>query len=157
MKPIQNGIHEVFKNIKLSTYTAIVDDNFINNLNDEFAPTCFQEEIIKTVEIRTFYLDKKTYSMAIFSQSDQTTSVDFRNYNYKKPNRTMPFNLPISINDKLILFMNKVGLNCGSFDLIYTPNKDFYFLEINPVGQYGMVSHPCNYYLDKVIADYLIK
>jgi hypothetical protein len=30
------------------------------------------------------------------------------------------------------------------------------FLEVNPTGQYGMVSDPCNYYLDKKIAEYLI-
>ena len=35
-------------------------------------------------------------------------------------------------------------------------NDNYYFLEINPVGQYGMVADPCNYELDKLIAKYLI-
>jgi hypothetical protein len=35
-------------------------------------------------------------------------------------------------------------------------NKELVFLEINPVGQFGMVSHPCNYYLEKRIAQNLI-
>ena len=30
------------------------------------------------------------------------------------------------------------------------------FLEVNPVGQFGMVSLPCNYQLEKRIAQYLI-
>ena len=40
--------------------------------------------------------------------------------------------------------------------MILNKNNEYVFLEINPVGQYGMVSEPCNYFLDKKIAHYLI-
>jgi len=55
---------------------------------------------------------------------------------------------------KLLLELN---LDTGSIDLIYTKSDEFVFLEINPVGQYDMVSAPCNYYLDKKIASLLLK
>lgn len=35
--------------------------------------------------------------------------------------------------------------------------NNFYFLEINPVGQFGMVSGPCNYKIEKLIAKYIIE
>lgn len=40
--------------------------------------------------------------------------------------------------------------------MIYNNDNDFVFLEINPVGQFGMTSNPCNYNLDKIIAEKLI-
>nr|BFF38227.1 hypothetical protein BACY1_00320 [Tenacibaculum mesophilum] len=122
----------------------------------EFFPSLVMEKIEKDLEIRTFYLDGNFYSMAIFSQSSKQTMVDFRKHNDKKPNKTEPYKLPKTIEEKLEKLFNKLGLNCGSVDLIVDTKGDFVFLEINPVGQYGMVSIPCNYNLDKIIAKYLI-
>jgi len=51
--------------------------------------------------------------------------------------------------------MKKINLDNGSIDIIVDNNGKYYFLEINPVGQFGMVSIPCNYYLEKKIANYL--
>jgi D-alanine-D-alanine ligase-like ATP-grasp enzyme len=48
--------------------------------------------------------------------------------------------------------MQKLKLNTGSIDMIYTNDSKFIFLEVNPVGQFGMVSKPCNYNLEKKIA-----
>jgi len=52
--------------------------------------------------------------------------------------------------------MLEVGLNCASIDLIKSTNGKYYFLEINPVGQFGMVDFPCNYGLHKIVAEELI-
>lgn len=101
-------------------------------------------------------MDGVIYSMAIFSQNDEQTQVDFRNYNVKKPNRTIPFKLPEIEKDKLVKFMNAVNMNCGSIDVIYTKDKKFVFLEVNPVGQFYQLSYPCNYHVEKKIAEYLI-
>lgn len=120
-----------------------------------FALTLFQEKIIKKYELRIFYFEGRFWSMAIFSQHDQQTTVDFRNYNQDKPNRTAPFQLPVSIEEKLQALMEKLELNCGSIDMIVSADDQYYFLEVNPVGQYGMVSIPCNYNLDKEIAAFL--
>jgi RimK-like ATP-grasp domain. len=110
----------------------------------------------KKLEIRSFFIEGNFFSMAIFSQSSEQTKIDFRKYNNKLPNRTEPFKLPISIEDKLKKVFESIELNCGSVDLIIDKNDEYFFLEINPVGQYGMVSDPCNYELDKLIAKYLI-
>lgn len=57
---------------------------------------------------------------------------------------------------KIQKFMNKIGLKTGSIDVILTPENEFYFLEINPTGQFGWVSQNCNFYLEKEIAKFLI-
>jgi hypothetical protein len=50
-----------------------------------------------------------------------------------------------------------MNLNTGSIDLICTKSGEYVFLEVNPVGQFSMVSFPCNYYLEEKIADLLIQ
>ena len=83
--------------------------------------------------------------MAIFSQADKQTSIDFRNYNYEKPTRRVPYKLPKKFEDKLREFMKLAYLNTGSIDIIRNEKNEYVFLEVNPVGQFGMVSKPCNY------------
>ena len=53
--------------------------------------------------------------------------------------------------------MKSLDLKTGSIDMILTPEGDYYFLEVNPVGQFSMTSSPCNYNLEKRIAEYLMK
>lgn len=51
--------------------------------------------------------------------------------------------------------MKTIGLDTGSLDFVYSSDKKFYFLEVNPVGQFGMVSRPCNYNLELKVAQFL--
>lgn len=137
-----------------SVYTEEIKntDNFPNH----FFPSLFQEKLKKLFEIRIFYLDKKCYSMAIFSQKNKKTEVDFRKYDELKPNRNVPFKLPKNIEHKVSEFMKERHLTTGSIDLVYSRKNEFVFLEVNPVGQFAMVSYPCNYNLERLISNYLI-
>lgn len=136
-----------------STYTAKISNKTIKKYSDKFFPSAFQKLIEKEYEVRAFYIDAKIYSMAIFSQQNKITKLDFRRYT-KTPNRTVPYKLPSDICKKIRLLMDELSLNTGSIDLIKT-KEGFVFLEVNPVGQFGMVSQPCNYYLEKEVANFL--
>lgn len=138
------------------TYTSLVSAEFIEQLQEKFFPTFFQQYIHKRYELRVFYLDKKLFSMAIFSQEDKQTEIDFRRYNHTYPNRMVPYKLPDQLTVHLQNLMNALNLNTGSIDLIKAKSGEYVFLEINPVGQFGMVSSPCNFYLEKLIAKHLI-
>lgn len=138
-------------------YTYDITNSDIDNLPENFYPSLVQENINKDYELRIFYLSGSFYSMAIFSQNDEQTKTDFRVYNMEKPNRNVPFILPKNIEVKLDLLMKKMNLNCGSIDMIKSVNGDYVFLEINPVGQFGMVSKPCNYFLEERVACFLNK
>ncbi|MDR2011402.1 MAG: grasp-with-spasm system ATP-grasp peptide maturase [Bacteroidales bacterium] len=155
-KPLKAKIYLQKGNDTYLNYTSQIDKNKLP-IEDYFFPCLIQKEITKDIEIRTFILDKKCYSMAIFSQSDNQTKVDFRNYNLEKPNRHVPYKLPDEIEEKLLLFMEYVNLNCGSIDIILSKDSEYYFLEVNPVGQFGMVSIPCNYCIEEKIALKLIE
>lgn len=140
-----------------ATYTSILNEELIAKLPDVFFPSLVQEYIEKLFEIRVFYLDKKFFSMAIFSQENEKTKVDFRKYDFYRPNRNVPYRLPLYVEAQLQQIMEELHLNCGSIDLIKTPDNKYYFLEINPIGQFGMVSEPCNYFLEEKVAQWLIQ
>ena len=139
----------------LSSYTSKIPESKKQEKGEPLFWSFIQEEIPKKVEIRVFYLGGKCYSMAIFSQSSKETTTDFRNYDVKKPNRNVPFQLPEAIEQKLQALMKELKLNTGSIDLILNTRGEYIFLEVNPVGQFGMVSGPCNYYLGKKVAAFL--
>lgn len=154
-KSINEGFGFNYKDYTLYSTTSAVSSKDISASASYFFPTLFQESISKYVELRIFYLDGAMYSMAIFSQQNEKTRLDFRNYDYDHPNRCVPFQLPEEIRSRVIDFMSRIKLNSGSIDMILTPEGRYVFLEVNPVGQFGMVSYPCNYFLEQKIADYL--
>lgn len=138
-------------------YTSRISEDELNDFPLKFSPSMLQEEIKKMYEIRTFFLVDNFYSMAIFSQQNKQTALDFRRYAWDRPNRYVPYRLPIEVEKKLRKLLKKINLNCASLDIIRGVNGKYYFIEINPVGQFGMVDFPCNYGLHKKIAMQLIK
>jgi ATP-GRASP peptide maturase of grasp-with-spasm system len=131
-------------------------DVYRKDSNLVIIPTLFQKYIEKKIEIRTFFLLGKFYSMAIFSQQNEKTKIDFRNYDMQMPNRIVPFKLPLNIEKKLNLLMNKLDMNSGSMDIMIDNEGNYFFLEVNPVGQIDWLSDACNYPIEFDIAKSLI-
>lgn len=134
------------------TYTAILSADDISSLPDYFFPSLFQKYEDKEFELRVFYLEGECDAMAIFSQRDSQTKVDFRRYNHETPSRTVPYQLSKQTCRRIKSLMDELELVSGSLDLIKTNDGREVFLEVNPVGQFGMVSKPCNYHLERKIA-----
>src|SRR5262249_43210309 len=132
-------------------YTEELDEERIARLPARFTPSLFQESLEKECEVRTFFLAGELFSAAIFSQTDSRTRTDFRRYNFKRPNRIVPYRLPEDVARKLTRLMGLLGLLTGSLDLICTKDGRLVFLEVNPIGQFGMISDPCNYHLERVV------
>lgn len=154
-KPITDGLY-LFENRQANTgyfsYTEAFAASDLDQLPDRLSPSFVQEQILKRMDLRVFFLEGRCYAMAIFSQRDEQTRVDFRKYNYIKPNRSVPFKLPVDIEDKIARLFASLKLNTGSVDFIVDQQGRYFFLEINPVGQFSMVSVPCNYFLEKQAA-----
>jgi ATP-GRASP peptide maturase of grasp-with-spasm system len=138
-------------------FTTALDPAAIDALPERFAPSLFQEQVDKEYELRVFYLDGTSHAMAIFSQSDAQTRTDFRRYNRERPNRNVPYRLPAETAERIRVLMDDLGLETGSIDLLQSRDGREVFLEINPVGQLGMVSKPCNYRLEKKVAEHLVR
>jgi ATP-GRASP peptide maturase of grasp-with-spasm system len=138
------------------SYTERVTREDLEDLPMTISPSLVQEEIRKRFDVRVFYLEGRIWAMAIFSQNDVRTQVDFRKYNDACPNRTVPYRLPQEIETRLDALFQALDLKTGSADLVVDEEGEHVFLEINPVGQFGMVSEPCNYYLERDVARTLV-
>lgn len=154
-KALGIGVYLFKEKYSYYSYSERITAESIENLPEYFFPSLIQTEIKKKYELRVFYLKGNFYAMAVFSQRYVETTVDFRKQNSEKPLRTVPFQLPELIKSQLLDLMKELHLDTGSIDIIVDDNNEYIFLEVNPVGQFSMTSHPCNYYLEKKIAELL--
>jgi ATP-GRASP peptide maturase of grasp-with-spasm system len=154
-KSLSDSFTGTFNQTYYYNHTERVSNEIVEELENSFFPSLFQEELQKAYELRIVFVQETLWSMAIFSQNDTKTQVDWRNYNHERPNRKVPFKLPFDVEKNIRKFIKASGLNTGAIDMVVTKDKKYVFLECNPNGQIGMVSEHCNYFIEKYIADYL--
>ena len=156
-KAVSDGIYlqDYGSGVGYFTYTESLSSDDVRQMGQHISPSLIQQEIEKEVELRVFYLDGTFYAAAIHSQADEKTRVDFRKYNFAKPNRVVPYKMPVDVERQLVALFRLMDLNTGSVDMIVDRRGDYFFLEINPVGQYEWISRACNYRLDRKIAEWL--
>lgn len=154
-KSLGEGKHVEYESGNYPFFTKKIESTA--PISKKFSPTLFQKYTDKILELRIFYLDGDFYSMAIFSQNSPKTKIDFRSYDLENPTRYVPYLLPNNIKKNITDLMKGLGLNTGSIDMIHATDNEYYFLEVNPSGQFGMTSTPCNYNLHKKVAQYLYK
>jgi hypothetical protein len=151
-KPLTNCISFQYSDKIYSNYTSRVSAK--SDTYNMFI-SYFQEEVKKLLELRVFYLAGQCYAIAIHSQGNSQTEVDYRRYDFQHANRNEYYQLPDLLEQKINIFMQNMNLQTGSLDFILTPNGDYVFLEVNPSGQYD-IFNLCNIYPDKLIAEHLI-
>ncbi|HET6228322.1 MAG TPA: hypothetical protein VFF27_18725 [Bacteroidia bacterium] len=124
-------------------------------LPDRFFPSLFQYQQEKVMEIRSFYLDGKFYSLAMLLCASEQEVIDYRTMTEQL--RYAKYQLPDELQEKLRRMMKQLNLQTGSIDLIKDQAGIYYFLEINPTGQIGWVSDLGHYFLEEKIAQYLMR
>jgi hypothetical protein len=137
-------------------YTAEATAERVAELPESIFPSLVQEMVEKAFEVRAFYLNGRTHAMAIFPQPGAEPALDVRQAGQARPSRAVPYLLPADVEAAVGRMMSSLGLSSGSLDLVRTPDGRHVFLEVNPAGQFGMVSTPCNYYLARRVAEHLI-
>jgi ATP-GRASP peptide maturase of grasp-with-spasm system len=159
-KAICEGVYrsDVRENYLYYSYVERLTKENIERFPENFYPSLVQVEIEKQLELRIFFIHDIFFPMAIFSQDVEAAVVDFRrNDHHNTPLKYVPYKMPKKLELQLLKLMHELDLNTGSIDVLLSKDGRYVFLEVNPVGQYGMTSDPCNYYLDKKIAQLLCK
>lgn len=127
-------------------------------LNWEFGfPSLIQRKIIKEVEIRVFFFENNFFSLARKPKIGKSCKkIDWRDYNMNYESmRFFPIDIESSIIKKLKSLSKELNINTGSYDLLFSDGK-YYFLEVNPHGQFGFVSSIGSYFVEQKIARFLI-
>ncbi|WP_029286856.1 hypothetical protein [Pedobacter sp. R20-19] len=153
-KPVNHSSYFITKEHTHFMYVKGISKKDLEHLPEEFGLTLFQERIVADFEIRSFYLDGEFYSSAVLL-SGQSESIDIKESASLDTTHWVPYILPNDIKEKLHLTLFQVGLNTGSIDIIKDKDGVYYFIEVNPVGQYGAGSYRNNYFIEKKIAEWI--
>ncbi|MBI1298962.1 hypothetical protein GC175_28865 [bacterium] len=98
-------------------------------------PVVLQEYVPKQFEVRYTVVADSHFACRIESQKSQIAEIDWRRYDipHTPHSSTEP---PHEIHQKVAKLMQQMGLVFGALDFVVTPQGEWYFLEINPMGQW---------------------
>jgi glutathione synthase/RimK-type ligase-like ATP-grasp enzyme len=99
------------------------------------APVIFQEYIPGT-DLRIIAVGSRLFAAEIDARSTEYP-IDMRMVIGDAPMR--PISLPLNIEQSLLRLQRSLGLAYGAIDMRYTDTGEYYFLEVNPAGQWRFV------------------
>ena len=104
------------------------------------APVIFQNEIIKDVDLRVTIVDQTVFAVAIHSQIEEETKVDWRR-GVRPDLKHEVVELPAEIQRKCVQITKALNLRFGAIDLVRDKAGKYWFLEINPNGQWAWIEN----------------
>ena len=132
--------------------THIIDDDSLENMEDiVYCPMIFQPYIEKEYELRIVYLDGEFFTGKINNSENADWRIAQGNYFWSE------YYLSEEIKANLTSMMKEMGLYIGAIDMIRSKDGNYYFLEVNPQGEWGMLQKELGFPIAERIADNLIK
>ncbi len=138
----------------LSMLTRKIDLDDVNKMPALFYPSLIQEYVRTIYEIRTVYLLDEFYSCVLVPRHKTTNLPDYRGSKFGDLGLE-PITISNALQQKLRKLMKKLNLKFCSLDLLVDGKEKYYLVDINPFGQYGMVSIKYDGIIDNKIAKYL--
>ncbi|HTG32945.1 MAG TPA: hypothetical protein VLB76_08425 [Thermoanaerobaculia bacterium] len=117
-------------------FTSIVSREDLSDIDSvRLAPSIFQEYIYKQFDLRVTVVGERVFSAKI-EAALPPNKPDWRACSIENLHHT-PYLLPTSIERACIELVHLLGLDFGALDFVVDRNGNFYFLEINPNGQWA--------------------
>lgn len=141
----------------LFVHTSAVTETDLQDLDGlRYCPMVFQEQVDKDVELRVAYVGGRFFAGEIDASESTTGTVDWRLAGTAECG-WRPSQLPEEDEQKLDALMKALGLRFGAIDLIRTPRGEHVFLEVNPVGEWGMLERDAGLPISDEIAKELLR
>jgi MvdC family ATP-grasp ribosomal peptide maturase len=151
LTPLSTGM----QGSKFFLYTSQVKpDDLLATDSLRHSPMVFQELIPKLREFRVVCVGDHVFIGALDAAKYAGSTIDWRN---STECQWEIGTLPDRLIRYLQIMLNQLGLTFGAFDLIQTPDDEYIFLEINPVGEWGMLERDLDYPISTAIASALTK
>ena len=132
--------------------TQIIDGGSLEDIEDiAYCPMIFQPYLEKEYELRILYLDGEFFTGKINNSENADWRITQGTYSWSA------YELPEHIKLNLTLMMKEMGLYIGAIDMIRARDGNYYFLEVNPQGEWGMLQKELGFPIAQRIADHLIK
>ncbi len=142
-----------------SFLTKEVTNKLLRSLPERFCLSLFQQLILKKDEYRILYFEGNFFSAKLLSQENDSTKIDSRkqNNNEEEPLRIVKSDIPLKEKKQISDLMDSLNLNIGCIDLIRSTRNQWFFLEVNPVGQISGYSKRANLNFEKFVVEQMIK
>jgi glutathione synthase/RimK-type ligase-like ATP-grasp enzyme len=132
--------------------TMVIEENTLEHISDiTYCPMIFQPYVDKAYELRIVYIAGEFFTGKI----NNSDNVDWRSaqgdYSWSA------YELPQDVKSGLASMMEEMGLYIGAIDMIRGKDGKYYFLEVNPQGEWGMLQKELGFPIAERIADNLIK
>lgn len=118
-------------------------------------PIFLQQYIDKAYEVRYTAVGRKHFVCKIDSQKSAQTSEDWRRYDLPNTPHSS-IEPPGEIRNRVSSYMETLGLCYGALDFIVTPTGEWYFLEINPMGQWLWIEDLTGMPVSDALASWLV-
>jgi glutathione synthase/RimK-type ligase-like ATP-grasp enzyme len=135
-------------------YSNVVSADEINNASLDLSPVVIQNYIGTAsykIDVRLTIIEEELFAVRIM-KNGKGINGDWRrekdNIEYRE------FRLPDDIQSKCKSLLRRLGLNFGAIDLIES-NGQFYFLEVNPTGEWAWLVEGANLPIHERICDSL--
>jgi len=139
-------------NQEMFTYSNVISGTELKQSSIQYAPIILQECIQNKIDIRVTVIGNKVFPVTIKNNNSgiegDWRKMDKDNLSYE------PINLPDSIIEKILLLMKELRLKFGGIDLMLSDNK-YYFVEVNPTGEWGWLVRTAKLPLQKEIVNLL--
>lgn len=117
-------------------------------------PIVLQRYIPKLFEVRYTVVNNNHYVCKIESQKSNIANIDWRRYDIPHTPH-YPITPPVEIQQKVDKLMLELDLQYGALDFIVAPDNNWYFLEINSMGQWLWIEDLTGLMISDAIVEYL--
>ena len=136
VKPIYIGQMILNDGLRLF-YTSIISRTDIDFLSKvENFPVLLQEFIPKSLELRVTVVGSQVFPVEIDTKGDPEVSVDWRIENGKRV-EFKQCKITLELSNMIMKLVKKFGIMFAAMDIILSENGNYYFLDLNPNGQWA--------------------
>ena len=155
-KAVKHGFLREEHSVRVAT-TQRVGPEFLDRFGDYASvPMIFQEEISKAFDVRVTVVGNSVFATAIYSQEHPQTSVDWRVWDTLDFDlRHEAITLPAYLEDLCRQITGHFNLKYSAIDLVKADQGEYFFLELNPNGQWAWIEQKVGYPIRDALIDCL--
>jgi len=136
LKPLSHGQVEHRSRHELIYTSAFRKDDLKRATLIRRCPTLFQERIAKSTDIRVTVVDDDIQAAELLATDAGSQRLDIRRNNMTDVNHRRT-KLPPALSRRLLRLLKSYGLRFGAVDFVRDSAGRWFFLEINPNGQWA--------------------
>lgn len=139
--------------VEIFGYTSLIETSFAEQAHLSSVPLVAQQALTNKLDLRVTVVGDKVFCNSV----RQAGNPIFGDWRRIKNCAEFPlFNLPLEIAEKCVHLIKLLGLTFGAIDLALQDGK-YYFLEVNPTGEWAWLADQSNSPISKAIVDKLLE